>query len=390
MTHEHWHTDDFPEFRSSPPWVMEEMIAAGRGLATPILGDPSAARIAASVAEAAGRGAPLATVGCGTSEHGAMAVAEQLTAALGGRAVVHPRQAFEAMLDPWPGVCVAISHDGGTAATVAAMESARRAGAAVGLVTAVPGAAAAAAADRVLVTPVRDRSWCHTVGYLSPVLAGAAVADGLGTVSDPDAAERTISDAIDRRPAIRQVAGELHGVERYLTVGSGADRIAARELALKIEEGVRVPAAARDLETILHGHWVAVDERTAVVLLLTDARGGGRAPRGDADAHGGQGARGQDGRDRLARGGRGASGGRDLGGQRGRARGTGPSRADGVAARVGARAAAADARAGAPCRGEPRPHPAGRGSLPGGGADRGVELPAARLSSRRSRLRSTT
>jgi glucosamine 6-phosphate synthetase-like amidotransferase/phosphosugar isomerase protein len=275
MTHEDWHTDDFPEFRSSPPWVMEEMIAAGRGLATPILGDPSAARIAASVAEAAGGGAPLATVGCGTSEHGAMAVAEQLTAALGGRAVVHPRQAFEAMLDPWPGVCVAISHDGGTAATVAAMESARRGGAAVGLVTAVPGAAAAAAADRVLVTPVRDRSWCHTVGYLSPVLAGAAVAGGLGTVSDPDAAERTISDAIDRRPAIRQVAGELYGVERYLTVGSGADRIAARELALKIEEGVRVPAAARDLETILHGHWVAVDQRTAVVLLLTDARGGG-------------------------------------------------------------------------------------------------------------------
>jgi glucosamine 6-phosphate synthetase-like amidotransferase/phosphosugar isomerase protein len=275
MTHEEWHTEDFPEFRSSPPWVMEEMIAAGRGLATPILGDPSAARIAASVADAAGRGAPLATVGCGTSEHGAMAVAEQLTAALGGRAVVHPRQAFEAMLDPWPGVCVGISHDGGTAATVAAMESARRAGAAIGLVTAVPGAAAAAAADRVLVTPVRDRSWCHTVGYLSPVLAGAAVAGGLGTVSDPHAAERTISDAIDRRPAIRQVAGELHGVERYLTVGSGADRIAARELALKIEEGVRLSAAARDLETILHGHWVAVDERTAVVLLLTDARGGG-------------------------------------------------------------------------------------------------------------------
>jgi glucosamine 6-phosphate synthetase-like amidotransferase/phosphosugar isomerase protein len=275
MPHQDWHTEDFPEFRPSPPWVMEEMIAAGRGLATPILGDPSAARVAASVAEAAERGAPLATVGCGTSEHGAMAVAEQLTAALGGRAVVHPRQAFEAMLDPWSGVCIAISHDGGTAATIAAMESARRAGAAVGLVTAVPGAAAAAAADRTIVTPVRDRSWCHTIGYLSPVLAGAAVAGGLGMVSDPAAAERTLSDAIDTRPAIRTVAGGLHGVEQYLTVGSGADRIAARELALKIEEGVRVPATARDLETILHGHWVAVDERTAVILLLTDARGGG-------------------------------------------------------------------------------------------------------------------
>jgi fructoselysine-6-P-deglycase FrlB-like protein len=278
MPHEDWHTDEFPQYRQAPPWVMEEMIAAERGLAEPILADQSAVRIASSLAEAAERGARLATVGCGTSEHGAMAVAEQLTAALGGRAVVHPRQAFEAMLDPWPGVCVAISHDGGTAATVAAMESARRAGAAVGLVTAVRDAAAAAAADRVLVTPVRDRSWCHTVGYLSPVLAGAAVAGGLGTASDPGAAERVLSGSMDARPAIRSIAESLHGVERFLTVGSGADRIAARELALKIEEGVRLPAAARDLETILHGHWVAVDERTAVVLLLTDRRGGGARP----------------------------------------------------------------------------------------------------------------
>ena len=101
------------------------------------------------------------------------------------------------------------------------------------------------------------------------------MAGGLGTASDPDTAERVISGAMDARPAIRSVAESLYGVERFLTVGSGADRIAARELALKIEEGVRLPAAARDLETILHGHWVAVDERTAVVLLLTDRRGGG-------------------------------------------------------------------------------------------------------------------
>jgi glutamine---fructose-6-phosphate transaminase (isomerizing) len=275
MPHADWHTDDFPEFRAAPPWVMEEMIAAGPGLAAPILSDPAAEAVAELVSEAVGRGAPIAVVGCGTSEHGAMAVAVQLTAALAGRTVVHARQAFEAMLDPWPGLCIGISHDGGTAATVAAMESGRRAGAAVALVTAAGDAAAARAADRTLVTPVRDRSWCHTVGYLSPVLAGAAVAGGVGSASDAATAERTLSAAIGSRDAIRSVAEALHGVERFLTVGSGADGIAARELALKIEEGVRVPATARDLETILHGHWVAVDERSAVVLLLTDGRGGG-------------------------------------------------------------------------------------------------------------------
>ena len=278
MPHADWHTDDFPEFRAAPPWVMEEMIASGPGLAAPILGDPAAARIAELVTNATGRGAPVAVVGCGTSEHGAMAVAEQLTPALAGRAVVHARQAFEAMLEPWPGVCIGISHEGGTAATVAAMQSARRAGATVALVTAAAGAAAAGAADQTIVTPLRDRSWCHTVGYLSPVLAGAAVAGGLGSAADAGAAERALSSAMATRDAVRSMAQALHGVERFLTVGSGADRIAARELALKIEEGVRVPATARDLETILHGHWVAVDEGTAVILLLTDARDGGARP----------------------------------------------------------------------------------------------------------------
>ncbi len=31
----------------------------------------------------------------------------------------------------------------------------------------------------MLVTPLVDRSWCHTVGYVSPLLAGAAIAAGL-------------------------------------------------------------------------------------------------------------------------------------------------------------------------------------------------------------------
>ena len=33
-----WLTDDFPELRDAPPWVMEEMIFAQPQLAAPILG----------------------------------------------------------------------------------------------------------------------------------------------------------------------------------------------------------------------------------------------------------------------------------------------------------------------------------------------------------------
>jgi len=274
MPHDSWHTQDFPEFRERRPWVMQEMIESEPALAEPVLTDPAASTLGDMVRSATGAGGPVAVVGCGTSEHGAMAVAEQITEALGGRATAHPRQAFEAMLDPWgSGACIGISHEGGTAATVAAIESARTAGATVGLITAVADSAGAKAADHALVTPLRDRSWCHTVGYVSPILGGAAVAHALsGSTVDAAEAARALAVTPEAHQRIREVAAALFGVTRYLPVGSGADRIAARELALKIEEGVRVPATARELETILHGHWVAQDEGAAVILLMTDPR----------------------------------------------------------------------------------------------------------------------
>jgi fructoselysine-6-P-deglycase FrlB-like protein len=55
-----------------------------------------------------------------------------------------------------------------------------------------------------------------------------------------------------------------------LVIGSGADRPASRELALKVEEASWLPSATRDLETFLHGHLPATDETTGLVLILTD------------------------------------------------------------------------------------------------------------------------
>jgi fructoselysine-6-P-deglycase FrlB-like protein len=48
--------------------------------------------------------------------------------------------------------------------------------------------------------------------------------------------------------------------------------VTARELALKIEEGVHVPVTPLGLEKILHGHLPAADERTGLVILRLDRR----------------------------------------------------------------------------------------------------------------------
>jgi fructoselysine-6-P-deglycase FrlB-like protein len=62
-----------------------------------------------------------------------------------------------------------------------------------------------------------------------------------------------------------------------IVIGSGADRAAARELVLKVEEGTHIPAAMRDLETMLHGHLPATDARTGLVLVLADTSTGADA-----------------------------------------------------------------------------------------------------------------
>jgi glucosamine--fructose-6-phosphate aminotransferase (isomerizing) len=258
---------DEPELRPGPPWAMEDMIMAEAGLVAPVLANPQAAEVAALVRRAVAAGEPVVLTGCGTSEHAAQAGAELLQEALGARTVV-ARDAFEASLDPQRGgVVIGVSHEAGTAATLAAMNAATAEGARAVLVTACPDRAPAG--PLVVATPLRDRAWCHTVGYLSPVLAFHAMAGPA-----PEAAARAVTAGIARRPRFAEDAARIAACERLLVVGSGADEITARELALKVEEGAHVPVTPLGMEKVLHGHLPAADARTGLVLLRFDTRNG--------------------------------------------------------------------------------------------------------------------
>ena len=267
-----WHTDDFPELRSGPPWVMQEMVEAQPDLLEAIATGADTAPLALLLRVPG----PLTVVGCGTSEHAALAVAEILTEA-GTKAA--SRQAFEAALMPQQGGAVlGISHEGGTWATVEALEAARRAGSATALITAVPDSRATSEADGVVVTPLVDRSWCHTVGYTSPIATALAVAGR----PEPGTVRGLVAAGVERRAWVAEAAAALAGCTHLIVIGSGADRIAARELTLKIEEASHIPTAMRDLETFLHGHLPACDERTGLILIEHDRRRGGpRRERGE-------------------------------------------------------------------------------------------------------------
>ena len=283
MSTPQWHEDWFPELRAERPWVMEEMIDAEPPLAARIASNKklaqTAARIAKQVTAAHAAGTSISVVGCGTSEHAARAVAMELDEALGHRGVrVAGRQALEAAIDTAPaGLTIGISHDNGTRATLLALKAAREAGQATALITGNSEGSCSAFADIVLVTPEKDKSWCHTVGYLSPMVAGAVIA---GHVAGKELDAAALELHLDECRALKQQASEIargfRGIDRLIVVGGGYDRITADELVLKVEEGLHLPSSARDLETFGHGHLPACDERSGLVIVATEHRGRAR------------------------------------------------------------------------------------------------------------------
>ena len=278
-----WAETEMPTPRDGPPWHMTEMIEAEPALAVRILDrlaeDGSAARLAEAVLQHGAAGNPVVAVGCGTSEHGARAIASILAGALGRAGAARSIQAFEAGVDAaeatGPALVIGVSHEGATWVTMRALEVARAGGATTALITVTRRSPAGPLADIVLETGELDRSWCHTVGYLSPIVAAIAVTGAArGEAPVPDEARSLLAAGLSPAAvsATEAVAAALGDADRILVVGSGTDRIAARELTLKIEEGTHIPAAFRDVETVLHGHLAGMDDRTAVVVIAAEPR----------------------------------------------------------------------------------------------------------------------
>jgi fructoselysine-6-P-deglycase FrlB-like protein len=277
-----WAYGPRPSWREGPPFHMTEMIEAEPALSERLLSrlaeSPATTEMAAAIRAAVDEQAPVILTGCGTSETGAMAAVEILRDALAEAgqpdAMVVSEQAFELSLrPPSRGVVIGVTHEGGTGATNAAVKAAAAAGARTGAITASAGSPAGQLADVVIATEELDQSWCHTIGYLSPVLAAAAIAGKLtDSVIDSGAIRSLLAAGIRQAPAAEAIAASLAPSKHLLAVASGADRPAAREFTLKVEEATWLPTAYRDLETLLHGHLPATDSNTGLLLFLVERR----------------------------------------------------------------------------------------------------------------------
>ena len=285
-----WVSTSTPSSRSGPPFHMTEMIEAEPAIAERILErheapGSGAAELSRLIRRTLRGGEPIVLTGCGTSENAAIGSAAILreavratdlrTATGGPRREPVARQAFELSLDPpRDGLVIGVSHEGGTTATNAALSAAREAGARTALITVSDRSPGAALADVVVETGELDQSWCHTVGYVSPMVAATAVAAHLtGRAVDGEfrrAVRGALAAGVERDAIAESVANGLAETRPIIVIASGADRAAGHELVLKIEEGAWIPSAYRDLETFLHGHLAATDDATGLVLILTD------------------------------------------------------------------------------------------------------------------------
>ncbi len=277
-----WDYMPTPTHRDGPPWATAEMIAAEPALVARVgarvVAAGAAAALAAAIREAAVAGLPVVVTGCGTSEHAAMGVAAILRD--GWRAAGLPgagpaaAQAFELALDPPAGgLVIGISHEGSTGATMAAMDAARALGARTAAITGSAHSPIGGHADIILETVEMDRSWCHTVGYVSP-LAAATVTAGIlaGGTPNPDKLRVRLLAGIDATAGGRAdaIGAAIAASTHLLVLASGMDRVTAREFALKVEEAAWVPSSVRELETFLHGHLPATGSDTSLVLVLTE------------------------------------------------------------------------------------------------------------------------
>jgi glucosamine--fructose-6-phosphate aminotransferase (isomerizing) len=292
-----WAASEMPPWRAAPPYLMTEMIAAEPALAERIVGrltrddgegTGAIAALAGAARNALAHGDPLIVTGCGTSEHAAMGAAAILAAAIepGQAWQVQSRQALDvARHPPRSGLLLAVSHEGGTWATNEAIRLAREAGAMTALITVSDRSPGAVLAGIVVTTGEQDQGWCHTVGYLSPLVAATVLAGRLrGEAADGAAIRALLAASAGVEGVASDAAAALWSCRRLVVAGAGADYPSARELALKIEEGCCLPTTAVHLETLRHGHLAACDRSAGLIVIATDGEPDGAEVRGRTGA----------------------------------------------------------------------------------------------------------
>lgn len=218
----------------------------------------------------------LLVTGCGTSYHAACIGARVLQEALPG-STVHPVHAYDLLhgfVLPADATVLGVSHSGATSTTNQALGVARRSGVATRGLCGIPGSRMAEVAEEMLVIgSVHDHSWANTMSYTTQLTAFARLAEAVAPEprelfpSGVEGVAPLLKQALACESRVRRLAKKVAARSRLTCVGSGLDETTALEGALKIRETCSFPASGYHVEQFLHGPFLSLDRRDAVVAL---------------------------------------------------------------------------------------------------------------------------
>lgn len=267
------------DVREQHPYHMYDEIRLQPGSTARALA--AAAEYVPPVAAALRQARRIVFTGCGTSYHSALGGAWLLRAFSRGLLTVDALPALDAAyyapgLGPGD-VVLGVSHSGGTAMTIRALERARAAGATTVAITGFPQSDIAVTANHLLPTGYEDeRSWAHTASYTATLTVLAELANQTGHADerlDLSALPEVIAEALELEGAIHRLAAgavqtDEAGALRLVLAGGGPNAPTAREGVLKIQETSYLPAIAYELEEILHGPLASFTPETLLLVLV--------------------------------------------------------------------------------------------------------------------------
>ena len=174
---------------------------------------------------------------------------------------------------------VGISHTGGTASVIAALNKAKAGGAYTLAITDVEGSEITAAVDACLPNfggrePAMPKTRSYLAALMKIYFLAAAVASCRG---------RDCGDFLASLKKIPEKAGAFLGktekimkdmaadqYRKIYIIGSGVNLGSVSEAALKLQEASQITSIPFELEEVMHGPWVTMDRGDLVVIMHFD------------------------------------------------------------------------------------------------------------------------
>ncbi|MCW6169053.1 MAG: SIS domain-containing protein [Thermoplasmatales archaeon] len=252
-------TDDLPEHRDKPPYVMYDMIKE----------IPKGIQATLSVLQNTDLhflSDELYFTGNGTAFHSATVGAQVLYETPKKWKSI---QAYEMEhFYPPKGTLIAFSHTGKTKSTVDAVKKYRDQVRTVAVTHFEETPLTKAAEDSIIINSP-DRSLCNTKAFFDNAFASLEIASEFGEIEYD---RKELHNIVEREvnssdKEIAEISKNLDYVKDVFVLGSGPNFIAAREIAQKLKEATHLHAEGIELEEFNHGCTSVIDKNSLVIII---------------------------------------------------------------------------------------------------------------------------